>query len=38
MPVVPRIEMPPRMPSRAFVVLRAIRSPSGTLITTRTPR
>src|SRR5664280_2618287 len=38
MPVVPRIEIPPRMPSRALVVLRAIRSPSGTLRRTQTPR
>ena len=30
--------MPPRMPSRALVVLRAIRSPSGTEMTTVTPR
>ena len=30
MPVVPRIEMPPMMPSLALVVLRAIFSPSGT--------
>ncbi len=37
MPVVPRIEMPPMMPSRLLVVLRAITSPSGTEITTRTP-
>ena len=37
-PVVPRIEIPPRMPSRAFVVLRAIRSPPGTEMTTRAPR
>ncbi len=37
MPVVPRIEMPPMMPSLALVVLRAIRSPPGTEITTRTP-
>ena len=37
MPVVPRIEMPPTMPSRALVVLRAIRSPPGTEMTTRTP-
>ncbi|RAO39907.1 hypothetical protein ONO23_00477 [Micromonospora noduli] len=36
-PVVPRIEMPPRMPSRRLVVLRAMISPRGTLITTRTP-
>ncbi len=33
MPVVPRIEIPPMMPSRALVVLRAIRSPSGTEMT-----
>jgi hypothetical protein len=38
MPVVPRMEMPPMMPSRAFVVFSAIFSPPGTLITTRTPR
>src|SRR6266536_19373 len=37
-PVVPRMEMPPSTPSRRLVVLRAIRSPSGTLITTRMPR
>ena len=37
-PVVPRMLMPPRMPSRAFVVLRARSSPSGTLIVTSTPR
>ena len=37
MPVVPRIEIPPMMPSLALVVLRAIRSPSGTEMTTRTP-
>ena len=37
MPVVPRMEMPPKMPSRALVVLRAIRSPPGTEMTTRTP-
>ena len=36
-PVVPRMEMPPRMPSRALVVLRAIFSPPGTEITTSTP-
>src|SRR6185437_6865574 len=38
MPVVPRIEMPPRMPSRRLVVLRAITSPPGTEITTRSMR
>src|SRR5207248_3723351 len=38
MPVVPRMEMPPRMPSLRLVVLRAMRSPSGTLMTTRIPR
>ena len=37
-PVVPRIEIPPRMPSRALVVLRAIFSPPGTDSTTTTPR
>ena len=37
MPVVPRIEMPPMMPSLALVVLRAIRSPSGTEMITVTP-
>src|SRR6266540_6233974 len=36
-PVVPRIEMPPTMPRRGLVVLRAIRSPPGTLITTCAP-
>jgi hypothetical protein len=38
MPVVPRIEMPPTIPSRALVVFSAILSPPGALITTRTPR
>ena len=33
-PVVPRIEMPPRMPSRGFSVFSAIISPSGTEIST----
>ena len=37
MPVVPRIEIPPMMPSLALVVLRAIRSPSGTEMMTLTP-
>ena len=37
MPVVPRIEIPPMMPSLALVVLRAICSPPGTEMTTRTP-
>ena len=37
MPVVPRIEMPPMMPSLALVVLRAIRSPSGTEMITVAP-
>ena len=37
MPVVPRIEIPPMMPSLALVVLRAIRSPSGTEMITVTP-
>jgi hypothetical protein len=37
-PVVPRMLMPPRMPRRAFVVLRARSSPSGTLIVTVDPR
>src|SRR6266568_4534813 len=36
-PVVPRIEMPPTIPSLGLVVLRAIHSPSGTLITTSAP-
>src|SRR4029453_5463661 len=35
--VLPRREMPPTMPSRGLVVLPAIRSPPGTLTTTRTP-
>ena len=34
MPVVPRIEMPPRMPSRGFSVFCAMISPSGTEIST----
>ena len=38
MPVVPRIEMPPSSPSRAFVVCFAISSPRGTLIVTTAPR
>src|SRR5215203_6149174 len=38
MPVVPRMEMPPTIPSRALVVFSAIFSPPGTLMTTRTPR
>ena len=37
-PVVPRMLMPPRMPSRALVVFLARCSPSGTLMVTRTPR
>ena len=37
MPVVPRIEMPPMMPSLALVVLRAIFSPSGTEMIIWTP-
>ena len=37
MPVVPRIEIPPMMPSRALVVLRAICSPPGTEMTSWTP-
>ncbi len=36
-PVVPRMEMPPTMPRRGLVVLRAMRSPPGTLTTTRAP-
>ena len=38
MPVVPRIEIPPMMPSLALVVLRAIFSPSGTEMITWIPR
>ena len=38
MPVVPRIEMPPITPSRAFSVLRERSNPSGTEMTTETPR
>ena len=38
MPVVPRIEMPPMMPSLALVVLRAIFSPSGTEMIIWIPR
>ena len=34
-PCVPRMEMPPTMPSRGLNVCRASRSPSGTLIITR---
>jgi len=37
-PVVPRIEMPPRMPRRGFQVLGASRAPSGTITSmTRSP-
>src|SRR6266498_2514089 len=37
-PVVPRIEMPPMIPSLGLVVLRAISSPPGTLTTASAPR
>ena len=37
MPVVPRMEIPPRMPSRAFRVFRAMASPPGTEIVTSRP-
>src|SRR6266508_2878083 len=37
MPVVPRMEMPPTIPSRGLVVLRAMRSPPGTEISQTTP-
>ena len=36
-PVVPRMEMPPVIPNRGFIVRRANCSPSGTLITTSAP-
>ncbi len=36
MPVVPRIDSPPRMPSRGFQVLRAISSPWSTATVTST--
>ena len=36
-PVVPRIEIPPKMPSRAFRVFFAISTPCGTEIVTRKP-
>ena len=38
MPVVPRIDSPPSIPSRGLKVLAAISLPPGTLISTRTPR
>jgi hypothetical protein len=37
MPVVPRIEIPPTIPSRRLVVFLAMRSPSGTPTTTLAP-